>query len=276
LAKPVNFKPTPSKVPISVIKSKMLRPATTSNYECWFPPPDPVIKWFSQKRNSGFLFDWNETTQQILSFNCVEASLPGSTFATNEINDDYTGVTERIPYRRQYDDRSDFTFIIDNSFDNNNSSHYRVLKFFELWMQYISDESISGGVNDSNYFYRMNYPDDFMAPYIIVDKFEKDFESCLRYRFLNAYPLAVNSIPITYESTQVLKCTVSFSYIRYTIESFRLPGIGRPNTPYSNSNTFTTQGQSGIPATPDPPSSSQLPLRDPGFVPSLPPDPPTT
>jgi hypothetical protein len=232
-------KPNPTPFTISDLKSKILRPATTSNFQCWFPPPVNVINWFKTKNKAGFSFDWNNVTQEIISLNCIEASLPGTTFATTEINDDYTGVTERIPYRRQYDDRADFTFIIDNSFNNNDSSHYRVLKFFELWKEYIANEQTSAGINDSNYFYRMNYPDDYMAPYIYIDKFEKDYKSVLRYKFINAYPLAINSIPVSYESTQVLQCNVSFSYIRYVMNTIPLSGLPVPNTPYATRNIPT-------------------------------------
>jgi hypothetical protein len=249
-------KPNPSPVSIRDLKTKILRPATTSHFQCWFPPPINVINWFKSKNASRFSFDWNAVTQELISFNCIEASLPGSTLATTEINDDYTGVTERIPYRRLYDDRADFTFIVDNSFNGNNSSHYRVLKFFELWTEYIADEQISGGVNDPNYFYRMNYPDDYMAPYIIIDKFEKDYRALLRYKFLNAYPLVINSMPVSYESTQVLQCTISFSYIRYVIEappSSEFKELPTPNTPYIVSNSNRSAPPPPPPTIPAPP-----------------------
>jgi hypothetical protein len=225
-----NIKPDPRPVSITTLKSKFLRPATTSNFECWIAPPQKVIDWFKAKSAAKFDFEWNNETLELINLNCIEATLPGSTFATTEINDDYTGVTERLPYRRQYDDRSDFTFIVDNSVDSgasngNNLNNYRVIKFFELWKQYIAGEAISEGLYDPNYFYRMNYPDDYMAKQIIIDKFEKDYKSALRYSFLNAYPLAINSMPVSYESTQVLQCTVSFSYIRYAVTTKTLSGI---------------------------------------------------
>jgi hypothetical protein len=227
---------------MSELKSKILRPATTSNYQCWFPPPPKVINWIREKKIAGIDLVLDSGTQELISLNCVDAAIPGSTFATTETNDDYTGVTERFAYRRQYDDRSDFTFNIDNSLSNGaNETNYRVLLFFELWKQYIANEQYgaegTSGLDDSNYFYRMNYPDDYRSPYIVINKFEKDFKgNYLEYRFLQAYPLAINSIPVSYESTQVLQCTVSFTYTRYVV---RTRSIGRnlptPNTPISSS-----------------------------------------
>lgn len=259
-----NSKPLPRPVSVSNLKTKFLRPATTSNFECWFYPPPEVVTWFKDKKKAGFNFDYDSETQELISLNCIEASLPGSTFATTEINDDYTGVTERIPYRRQYDDRADFTFLVDNSIDSKkgdakNLNNYRVLKFFELWKQYIAGESISEGLYDPNYFYRMNYPVNYMAEKITIDKFEKDYISGLRYNFLNAYPLVINSIPVTYESTQLLQCTVSFSYIRYTLETLALKGISVPNTPAKNLAAAppTIQGDT-FPEPPPPPSPASV------------------
>ena len=31
------------------IKEKLLRPALTSHYQCWFNPPEPVLKWLNDK-----------------------------------------------------------------------------------------------------------------------------------------------------------------------------------------------------------------------------------
>ena len=51
-----------------------------------------------------------------------------------------------------------------------------------------------------------------------VTKFEKDEGRPLHYSFYDAYPIAINSMPLSYSSTDVLKCTVSMTYLRYVIE----------------------------------------------------------
>lgn len=33
------------------IKEKLLRPALTSHYQCWFNPPTPVINWIKTYKN---------------------------------------------------------------------------------------------------------------------------------------------------------------------------------------------------------------------------------
>ena len=39
----------------------------------------------------------------------------------------------------------------------------------------------------------------------------------LTYTFVKSYPIAVNSMPVSYDASNLLKCTVSMSYIRYFI-----------------------------------------------------------
>jgi len=37
----------------------------------------------------------------------------------------------------------------------------------------------------------------------------------LEYEFLKAYPISIDSIPVTYDTSQLLKCTVNFNFSRY-------------------------------------------------------------
>ena len=90
--------------------------------------------------------------------------------------------------------------------------------------------------------YRMKWPKDYKTN-IFLTKFEKDtyaqmttgqvsgmgqqqvinqdvFNDIphLHYTFVNAFPINVASMPVQYESSDLLKLTVSFSYIRYVLE----------------------------------------------------------
>ena len=215
---------SPSNTPYKTIKEKLLRPALTSHYQCLFNPPVPVRNWI---KNKGINYDFN---QELISLSCSEATLPGSSFMTNEINDDHTGVTERFAYRRQYDDRSDFTFYVDYG---RNDGNYNVLYFFESWMQYIAGEEFAEGLENPEYYYRINYPENYQSPALYVNKFERDFQgNYLQYRFLKAYPISIASMPLSYESSQILKCTVSFTYTRYVVtRSSNIPSFGIPQEP---------------------------------------------
>ena len=60
----------------------------------------------------------------------------------------------------------------------------------------------------------------------IRDRFERDHHSdesslrknILEYTFVQAFPRDITAIPVSYEASQVLKCNVSFSFIRYVVE----------------------------------------------------------
>ena len=59
-----------------------------------------------------------------------------------------------------------------------------------------------------------------------MNKFERDYEGrYLRYRFLQAYPISINSMPVSYDSSQLLKCTVSFTYTRYVVSQGDIPAF---------------------------------------------------
>lgn len=216
--------PTPSKKRLSDLKASILNPALTSHFVCSFNPPKAVRNWTNDHRvlaGLGDGYDTYQSSSEFFSLSCSEASLPGSSLATHEINNDFTGVTERHVYRRQYDDRADFTFYVDHD--------YNIIFFFENWMSYIVDEQFTNsngtrnqGIERSDFSYRVNFPGaeqyDGYKTTIYLKKFERDYTGrVLQYRFLNAYPISITSMPVSYESSQLLKCTVSFTYSRYLV-----------------------------------------------------------
>ncbi len=218
--------PNPTAKSLSQIKSSLLNPALTSHYELYLSIPDGNAGDFNKiMQKNGVDFSSEQSNLQLA---CSEATLPGSSLATLEINNDYTGVTERHAYRRIYDDRIDLTFYVDTK--------YTVIKFFETWIKYIMSESISGGGEEGpvglaypNFFYSVRYPEEYQTKFSIV-KFERDYGSKLTYTFLKAFPISISSMPISYDSSSLLKCTVSFTYSRYFIEDLN----GSAPTPTKN------------------------------------------
>lgn len=202
--------------PLSEIKSKLLRPATTSHFECYFQPKEEILRFISTRAGSALNLD-------LINISCCDASLPGSSLQTATLTDSYTGVTENYAYRRAYDNRADFTFYVDYLGFGSNTP-YSVILFFENWISYIVGEDSQAAQSNLNYFYRVKFPDDYVADKLTINKFEKDLEKTgkyLQYNFIRAFPISIASIPVTYESSQVLKCTVSFSYQRYILSTGR-------------------------------------------------------
>ena len=203
---------------VSDIKSNLLRPATTSHFEVEIP----IINALSQWRGVG--------KQDKIQLMCSEAVLPGSNLATFEVNNDRTGVTEKHVHRRIFDDRIDLTFYVD-------AGLYQPIKFFEQWISFITNgRNISGGDQDTqllqdNYDYRMKYPDSYVGSGLKVTKFEKDHQNLLQYEFTRVFPLAINSMPVSYDTSSLLKCTVSLSYVRYVLKNLHKTAAYSQTTP---------------------------------------------
>lgn len=206
--------PTPKK--IADIKLNLLRPALTSHFAVTIPKPNGGDFGEFLKDNGVIL------NQGKLNLMCSEAVLPGSNLATFEINDNFHGVTERHAYRRVYDDRIDLTFYV----NADEVGSYLPIRYFETWMKYIVDESRgeqpdkNAGSEDREYFYRVRYPEGkngYTADGLTVTKFERDYTQTLEYKFIRAFPISINSMPVSYDSSSLLKCTVSMSYIRYVL-----------------------------------------------------------
>lgn len=232
---------------VADIKSKLLNPSLTSYYTVQIPIP---VGWSARgNRNgdeylaanglAGFL---NSDKQDKLNLLCCETTLPGSNIGTIDITGDYHGVTNRHASRRIYDDRIDMTFYVD-------IQNYIPIRYFETWMKYAVGESINEGPESSagfrrpgalspNYFYRMNYPDLYLAKRgLRVIKFEKSHIPRLEYEFINAFPISIASMPVSYETSSLLKCTVSFSYIRYVL----YPATKEEEPVHSDSNSSSNQ-----------------------------------
>ena len=206
-----------NKIPgIKGLRTKILAPALTSHYEVKIPVGAGTL-------NSILKPILGTDGQEDLNISCSEASLPGSSIATFEIKNDYAGVTERYAHRRMYDDRIDFTFYVD-------SSKYLSIRFFESWMRFVTGESgtrtdgETRNLTNPGYHYRMNFPESYRCERgLKIVKFERDYQSSLEYEFIGAYPLSVSSMPVSYESSSLLKCTVSMSYLRYVITESTQP-----------------------------------------------------
>ena len=219
------------KTGVKDIKSKLLNPALTALYYVTIGGP----------RDGGGFMNQNlkNNDKERLQLMCCEATLPGSSLATLELTNDRTGVTERHAYRRVYDDRIDLTFYVD-------AENHGPIRYFESWIKFISQESIAKregvGTKDPGWNYRIAYPDNYIDPQgLTITKFEKsslgqthgEKGGILTYQFLRAYPISVSSMPVSYDSSSLLKCTVSLTYLRYILE------VAKEKEQSSNPNTIS-------------------------------------
>ena len=219
----------PERLTLSDIKSRLLNVSQSSLYRLTLSVHQAV-----RNRLSLSSVDYDN-----ISLLCCEAALPGSSLTTHEVNNDYHGVTEKMAYRRMYDETLGLTFYVDRS--------YKIVELMETWMNYISGMDDANLYKDPYVSYRMSYPNSYKNN-IYLTKFERDHFSSqsnlvrttLDYTFVQAFPLALTSMPVSYEGSDVLKCSVSFNFIRYVTQKSRssslksaeaaLSGAGLVNT----------------------------------------------
>ena len=209
--------PKPRARNVADLKASILNPSLTSTYETTFVFPTGVQQWLNSSKSVGTGLDSNKLDKVQLS--CRSAALPDTSLATHTLNNDFTGVTERHAYRRQYNATSSFEFYVDTNYDS--------ILLFENWIKFIVNEDASDfGLDNRNYNYRVNFPNEYKSD-IYITKFEKDYENHnLVYKFLNAYPISINTMPLSYDASQLLVCTVNFNFSRYVVNSkkFTAPG----------------------------------------------------
>ena len=200
----------PQRKSISQVKAQLLNPATTSHFQVSVSFQNPRFNKF--KSEIGLNLD-----QGRLNILCSDAALPGSRFLTAEINNNLPGVRERHVYRRSYDDQIKLSFYCD-------ADQYLPIRFFEAWMNFIAGTSVSENVASQKYSYRVKFPDQYQKDSSLeITKFEKNLDSRrkvrpLTYKFVNCFPLAINTMPVSYDASNLLKCTVGMAYSRYFIE----------------------------------------------------------
>jgi len=200
----------PTRKTVADLKTNILNPALTSTYECHFVFPKTIRDWANTTTGIGNGITFDNVGN--VSIACREASLPGTSLATHEMLNDFTGIRERHAYRRQYDDTASFTFYVDVNYDT--------IFLFENWINFIVNQDGSDrSIKNSNYSYTVNFPDEYKSR-IFIRKFERDYAGRnLEYSFYDAYPLSINPMRVYYDASEVLQCTVNFCFSRYTINA---------------------------------------------------------
>jgi hypothetical protein len=210
--------PTPRGVTNSEIKSRILNVAQTSVFMVKLQPPAGVVSYLQEK---GFNYSGQGEVVELM---CCEAELPGSNFFTHDVTSDFAGMSEKMVYRRDYDSTANFSFYVNNRYD--------VVEMFDGWSDYCAGQNTRSPEDYKRPYvnYRMNFPDEPGAGYrtnIHLTKFEKHVGSqkaghapqyALEYTFVNAFPLSVNPVKLSYQSSDLMKYSIGISYSRYVRE----------------------------------------------------------
>jgi len=198
---------TISKKRITDYVSTIAHVAQTSHYQVFFGGLSSQLTNFLESKEVDNRFIIEES-----GLRCSSASIPGSSLATASINGNYMGVQEKMVHSRIFTEMS-LEFIVDRD--------YKIIKFFEFWMDYITNGSENNNIRKTRdgYFYRMRYPRGSDSGYkcnkIKIVKFEPSQGKELEYTFYGAFPINFSSTPVQYGSSDVLRANVTFNYERY-------------------------------------------------------------
>ena len=199
-------KPRPRR--ISDFKPTLTNLAQTSHYEVRFGRAVGGLGSYLRKRGVDKRFIAGE-----MGLLCSQATLPGSSLATANITGAYTGITEKFAHSRIYVPIN-LTFYVDDD--------YKVIKFLEHWMEYTAGGTHAPGgrigpitQSKSNYYVRMQYPDDYRMEETKIMKFERDYSNNLEYTFFNLFPQNLSAVQVGYDASKILTASCAFEYTRY-------------------------------------------------------------
>ena len=143
----------PQRLTVDKIVSDLLEPATTSFYQVSIQDPkqlnengDTFADYLS-KQGLSILFSPGLDTirREKLQLFCSEASLPGSSMATANLDNDFTGVSEKYAHRRVFDEEISLTFYCD-------AKEYLPIRYFEAWMSYMTNDTRDRHSGEFYYF----------------------------------------------------------------------------------------------------------------------------
>ncbi len=192
--------PAPRPRRISDIMPKIQNVSLSSNFLVKFVLPRGECRSFLRRKgiNDRFISD-------NVGLLCSDAVLPGSAMASLNTAGDFQGMVEKFAHTRNFT-QVNFDFMVDNQ--------YKSLKFLEHWMEFISGRS-NGDPSSDTYFFKMAYPTEYKSNDTRIVKFERNHSQFLEYRFIGLFPLSLNSTRVSYQNSQVLKATATFSFDRY-------------------------------------------------------------
>ena len=210
--------------------------AQSSHYEVRFQIPSRVVSYLALRGVSPFYCTSD------FGLLCTSTTLPTSAFATSEVTP-YVGIREKIAHTRMYNNIV-MEFYVD--------SRYDTIKVLEHWMDFIS----SGSDNETNkirsdYYIRMQYPDDYKSTETKIIKFDRDYRREIEYTFKGMFPQSLTSIPVSYAGSDVLKVSATFEYDRYiagkttSLSLFRMENENKDPT-NRPSRIPMNDGQSGL------------------------------
>ena len=221
--------PVPKPKRISDFKPLFTNVAQTTHYQITFGGFSPSLRRHFNSKDVDQRYIGDE-----LGLLCNSASLPGSSLATSEIRGNHMGVMEKHAHQRLFTDII-LEFYVD--------SGYKSLKFLEHWIEFTAGASRNNDLQ-GGYAFRMQYPDDYKTDYTKIIKFERDYDRYIEYTFYGLFPKSLQDVRVSYEGSQILRVTGTFTFDRYvsgeTTSKSWWTGIDRNNSSDMRQNSYSS------------------------------------
>jgi hypothetical protein len=152
-----------------------------------------------------------DTAYANLTLMCEEASLPGMMAMTGNTTGVYMGEGQvNYAHTQAYQDIT-LGWICD--------ANLSPLKFLNAWMKFIFPDT-AGESNPKQAANRLSYPDQYKCESIKIVKGERNSIKTIGriggiYTLYDAWPYSIQSTPIAYGSSQLLKISAAFYYRRW-------------------------------------------------------------
>lgn len=206
--------------------------ARSNTYAVYFVMPTGVDSVSVELRNKGRLnglgaavegdVSPSQVGQRILMM-CDEVSLPGIQANTGSITGRYQGQGPiYYPTAPIYNDVQ-LSFMCD--------AEMQAFKFLLDWHEFIYDTT--SATRKGEKIRKLRYPEKYQCE-LHIEKRERNAVNeigvkTMKYVLQNAWPYSVDAIPLSYGSSQLVKCTANFYYTSWDREYIAERGLPWPN-----------------------------------------------
>jgi len=186
--------------------------ARSNTYAVYFVTPPDLNQYFNDTGRGGNLnappvsVDGISDVGQRILVMCDEVSLPGIQSTTGSVSGRYQGQGPiYYPTAPIYNDIQ-LSFMCD--------AEMQAFKFLHDWHSFIYETSDAS--NKGEKVRRLKYPSSYQCE-MMIEKRERGETSeievtSMQFKLYNAWPYSVDAIPLSYGSSQLVKCTANFYY----------------------------------------------------------------
>ena len=167
---------------------------------------------------------YKDSHEDLIQMLCDEAQLPNVQTATGQMSGRYLGESAvQYAHSRMFTDVG-LGFLCD--------ADLMPIKFFNHWYSWIFGDSQKVTIDDYESVVkesslpverinRLKYPDEYTCSLYIMktepDNYAANGRIPITYILENAYPYAIDAVPLSYGASQITRVNVNFHYTRHTV-----------------------------------------------------------